>query len=76
LPVGRDFRQQVNQVPPLGVVERRQEGVGCADERGGRLALRAPAAGGQVDEERATPSSPAPRTASGSTSPGPWPAGT
>jgi len=39
---GRDFRQQVNQVPPLGGVERRQEGVGCAGERGGRLALRAP----------------------------------
>src|SRR6185369_9069886 len=53
LPVGRDFRQQVNQVSPLGGVERRQEGVGCAGERGGRLALRAPAAGGQVDEERA-----------------------
>src|SRR5207237_2581210 len=53
LPVGRDFRQQVNQVPPLGGVERRQEGVGCARERGGRLTLRTPAAGGQVDEERA-----------------------
>jgi hypothetical protein len=48
LPVGRDFRQQVNQVPPLGGIERRQEGVGCAGERGGRLVLRAPAAGGQV----------------------------
>jgi hypothetical protein len=33
LPVLHDCRQQVDEVPPLGGVERLQEGVGCARAR-------------------------------------------